>query len=218
MTSAEAIRARLGEVHERIDAASTDDQAVALVAVSKRFSADVVASAFDVGCHDLGENYAQELEAKAVDLASRGLDPRWHMIGPVQRNKVKKIASLVTLWHSVDRPELLAEIAKRTDGVAAVLLQVNFTGEDTKSGVSPDQVDALVQAGHDVGVDVRGLMAMGPTDPSVDPRPTFAACRAAVDRLELAECSIGMSGDFELAIREGSTMVRIGSAIFGPRT
>lgn len=218
MTGVEDIKDRLGEVLQRIDAVRAEDQTVSLVAVSKRFSADVAASAFAAGCEDLGENYAQELQGKAVDLADRGLRPRWHMIGPVQRNKVRKIASIVTLWHSVDRPELLTEIAKRTDGTPNVLLQVNFTEEDSKSGSSPDQLDSLLDHAREVGVEVRGLMAMGPTDTSVDPRPTFAACRAAVDRLGLAECSIGMSGDFELAIQEGSTMVRIGSAIFGPRS
>lgn len=217
MMEGETIASRLAEVQQRIDAARAEDQSVALVSVSKRFSADRAADAVLAGCLDLGENYAQELQAKAADLAGRGLHPRWHMIGPVQRNKVRKIASVVTLWHSVDRPELLSEISKRTERTAGVLLQVNFTGEDTKSGISPDQLDSLLEHGQQLGLDVRGLMAMGPTDSRIDPRPTFAACRAAVDRLGLVECSIGMSADFELAIQEGSTMVRIGSAIFGPR-
>ncbi|NNC40252.1 MAG: YggS family pyridoxal phosphate-dependent enzyme [Acidimicrobiia bacterium] len=203
-------------VKQRIDAACAPDQHVDLVAVTKRFSVDVTADAVRAGCNDLGENYAQELEAKASELAGRGLHPRWHMIGPVQRNKVKKIVGVVHLWHSIDRVALLEQIASRQPG-AAVLIQVNFTGEDTKSGAAPDEVAALVDAGLGLGLDVGGLMTMGFTDTSLDPRPVFARCRAAVDAHGLEICSMGMSGDFELAIAEGSTMVRVGSAIFGPR-
>jgi pyridoxal phosphate enzyme (YggS family) len=207
---------RLAVVKERIAAARAPEQDVDLVAVTKRFSVGVTADAVRAGCGDLGENYAQELEAKASELADRGLTPRWHMIGPVQRNKVKRIAAVVHLWHSIDRLALLEEIAKRQPG-AAVLVQVNFTGEDTKSGVAPEEITALVDSGLDLGLDVRGLMTMGFTDTSLDPRPVFAQCRSAVDAHGLEVCSMGMSGDFELAIAEGSTMVRVGSAIFGPR-
>ncbi len=186
------------------------------MAVTKRFSADVAAEAVRAGCRNLGENYAQELASKAADLAGRELVPRWHMIGPVQRNKVKRIAAIVELWHSVDRISVLEEIAKRRPG-ASVLIQVNFTGEDTKSGVSPFEIGPLVESGVACGLDVQGLMTMGFTDTHLDPRPVFARCREAVDAHGLQVCSMGMSGDFELAIAEGSTMVRIGSAIFGPR-
>jgi uncharacterized pyridoxal phosphate-containing UPF0001 family protein len=134
----------------------------------------------------------------------------------VQRNKVKKIVNVVELWHAIDRTAILSEIAKRRPG-AAVLLQVNFTGEDTKSGAEPDEVSRLVIEGQELGLNVRGLMAMGPTDTSIDPRPVFHRCRAAVDDLNLDVCSMGMSGDYESAVEEGSTMVRIGSAIFGSR-
>ncbi|MFW2380813.1 MAG: YggS family pyridoxal phosphate-dependent enzyme [Acidimicrobiales bacterium] len=207
---------RLAVLSQRIDAARAPGQVVELVAVTKRFSASVAADAVNAGCHDLGENYAQELEAKASELSEIGLAPRWHMIGPVQRNKVKKIAATVHLWHSVDREAVLAEIAKRRPG-SSVLIQVNFTGEDTKSGIVPAEIARMVESGFSVGLDVRGLMTMGFTDTTRDPRPVFAECRASVDSLGLDVCSMGMSGDFEVAIAEGSTMVRIGSAIFGPR-
>ncbi len=223
------ITRRLQEVHDRIDQARTPEQTVRLVAVTKRFPASVVRSAMAAGCVDFGENYAQELQTKAAEIASfselqqqsaelqqGSVQPRWHMIGPVQRNKVKRIAGVVHLWHSVDRLSLVEEIAKRAPG-SALLLQVNFTGEDTKSGADPGGVAALADAAASLNLQVKGLMAMGPTDTSIDPRPTFARCRAMVDELGLVECSTGMSGDFERAIEEGSTMVRIGSAIFGQR-
>ncbi len=210
------ISERLGSVKRRIDAACAPNQHVELVAVTKRFSVEVTAEAVLAGCADLGENYAQELGEKATALEARGLTPRWHMIGPVQRNKVKRIADVVHLWHSIDRDVLLNEIAKRQPG-ASVLIQVNFTGEDTKSGVGPGEIATLVAKGRDLGLDVQGLMTMGFTDLTLDPRPVFARCRAAVDAHGLHVCSMGMSGDFEVAIAEGSTMVRVGSAIFGPR-
>jgi pyridoxal phosphate enzyme (YggS family) len=212
----EPISEQLVALKQRIDAACAPDQHVELVAVTKRFSADVAAEAVLAGCQDLGENYAQELAAKAANLAQRELSPRWHMIGPVQRNKIKRIAAIVDLWHSVDRIAVLEEIAKRRPG-ASVLIQVNFTGEDTKSGVAPSEIGSLVDSGVACGLDVQGLMTMGFTDIGVDPRPVFARCRAAVDEHGLQVCSMGMSGDFELAIAEGSTVVRVGSAIFGPR-
>jgi pyridoxal phosphate enzyme (YggS family) len=211
-----SIAEQLVVLEQRIDSARASDQDVELVAVTKRFSADVAAEAVRAGCRSLGENYAQELAAKAADLAGRELAPNWHMIGPVQRNKVKKIAAIVELWHSVDRISILEEIAKRQPG-ASVLIQVNFTGEDTKSGIAPSEIDSLVDFGVACGLDIQGLMTMGFTDTRLDPRPVFARCRAAVDTHRLQVCSMGMSGDFEMAISEGSNMVRIGSAIFGPR-
>ena len=212
----QGIATRLAEVQQRIDAACHGERSVGLVSVSKRFDSHVVAAAITAGCTDLGENYAQELQGKAASLAEEGVQPRWHMIGPVQRNKVKRIASVVHLWHSVDRESLLTEISNRAPG-SAVLLQVNFTGEDSKSGAEPAQLGALLDAAAGLDLDVQGLMTMGPTDTSIDPRPTFERCRAAVDHHGLRHCSMGMSGDFETAIAEGSTMVRIGSAIFGER-
>ncbi len=210
------IAARLDAVRERIGAARSPGQTVELVAVTKRFDAAVVAAGIEAGCADLGENYAQELQAKAAAMSELGYEPRWHMIGPVQRNKVKKIADVVNLWHAIDRVSILNEIGKRQPG-SAVLIQVNFTGEDTKAGVEPGGIGELIEAGNEAGVDVRGLMTMGPTDTTKDPRPVFARCRAAVDAHGLTVCSMGMSGDFEIAIEEGATVVRVGSAIFGPR-
>lgn len=210
------IATRLDAVRERIDAVRAPDQRVDLVAVTKRFDISVVAAGIEAGCTDLGENYAQELQAKAAEVEELGYEPRWHMIGPVQRNKVKKIAHVVHLWHAIDRIPVLNEIGKRQPG-SAVLIQVNFTGEDTKSGVDPGGIPELIDAAAAAGVEVRGLMTMGHTDTTQDPRPVFAECRAAVDAHGLTVCSMGMSGDFEIAVEQGATMVRVGSAIFGPR-
>lgn len=212
------VQRRLVEVQERIAAAGGGPSTVTVVAVTKTFGAHVARTAAAAGLLDLGENYAQELAAKAAELAEDSPAPavRWHAIGPVQRGKVKRIAPLVALWQSVDRPELGTEIARRRPG-APVLVQVNATGEGTKSGCTPAEAPALVATLVDLGLQVRGLMAIGPTDPGVDARPAFAALRSLVDRLGLEVCSMGMSGDLEAAVAEGTTMVRVGTALFGAR-
>jgi pyridoxal phosphate enzyme (YggS family) len=210
----EVVAERAAAVRHRIAAAGGDPARVTVVAVTKAFPPEVAAAAVGAGLADLGENYAQELAAKAGALA--GAAVRWHAIGPVQRNKVKRIAGLVWLWQAVDRVEVGREIARRRPG-ASVLVQVNTTGEATKAGCRPGDVPALVDRLAGEGLAVRGLMALGPTDPRVDPRPGFAALRLLVDRLGLEVCSMGMSGDLEAAVAEGSTMVRVGTALFGPR-
>lgn len=214
------------ELHERwrvlraeIVEAGGSPERVQVVAVTKTFPPEVAALAVRVGLFDLGENYGQELEAKAPAvaklLASSAATPRWHFIGGLQRNKVKRIASLVSLWQTVDRAELADEIAKRAPG-ASVLIQVNTTAEEQKSGCRPHDVAMLVDSARLRGLDVRGLMTVGPTDGS-DPRPAFAELRALADRLGLLECSMGMSGDVAAAVAEGSTMVRVGTRLFGAR-
>ena len=213
------IALRRAEVLERIDAVRQPGQPVTLIAVSKRFDVSVVASAVLAGCEDFGENYAQELGAKAEAIRSL-IDPsaslRWHMIGPVQRNKVRRIATVVTLWHTIDRKTLIDELAKRAPG-AELLLQLNLTGESSKSGCNAADLAMLLEHADRCGLGVRGLMTMGPTDTSIDPAPVFARCRELADQFGLEHCSMGMSGDFEKAIIHGSTMVRVGTAIFGPR-
>jgi PLP dependent protein len=182
----------------------------------------VVRLALQAGLRELGENYAQELTAKAAAVhgdaaVSAGAEPRWHFIGGLQRNKVKQVAALVSLWQSVDRVELGTEIARRRPG-AEVLIQVNTTGEAAKAGCPLDDAPALADRLRAAGLSVRGLMTVGPTDQTVDPRPAFAALRSLVDRLGLEVCSMGMSGDLDAAVAEGTTMVRVGTALFGPRT
>lgn len=209
---------RIAVIRERIaDAAATvgrDPQSIRLVAVSKTVPAERVREALAAGVVDLGENRAQELLAKAPVLAGAGLPVRWHFIGRLQRNKVRALAPYVTLWQSVDRAELAAEIARVAPG-ASVLVQVNIDREASKGGCDPDDAADLVARCRETGLDVRGLMAV----PALggDPGAAFRRVRGLVDDLGLPECSIGMSGDLEAAVAAGSTIVRIGRALFGER-
>jgi pyridoxal phosphate enzyme (YggS family) len=205
---------RLAEVRRRIESAGGDPGSVTVIAVTKGFGPAEVAAAVDAGLVDLGENYAQELVAKA-ETAPPGV--RWHAIGRLQRNKVKVIAPHVALWQSVDRPELGAEIARRAPG-ATVLAQVNVSDEPAKGGCAPDDVAALVRDLTADGLEVTGLMAVGATGAPEAARPGFVLLRDLADRLALPVRSMGMTADLEVAVAEGATMVRTGTALFGPRS
>jgi pyridoxal phosphate enzyme (YggS family) len=210
---------RLAVVWERIGAAGGSPATVTLVAVTKGHGVDVVTQAQAAGLVDLGENYAQDLVAKAEALGERGADAgevRWHFIGHVQRNKVRAVAPLVHLWHGVDRASVGTEIARRAPG-AAVLVQVNVSGEASKAGCAPAELPALLDAlrGHEL--DVRGLMTVAPARDREASERAFAELRGLRDDHDLTELSMGMSDDFDLAVANGATMVRVGSALFGPR-
>lgn len=216
---------RLAVVRGRIAAAAPEPARVRLVAVTKGFGIDVVRAALAAGLVDFGESYVQELVSKATEIerAVAGaadpdaeVVPRWHAIGRLQRNKVRKAAPHVALWHSVDRLALGAEIARWAPG-AAVLVQVNTSGEATKGGCEPAMAAGLVEGLVDLGLDVRGLMTIAPAGPPEGARPAFRAARELRDRLGLSELSMGMSGDLEVALAEGATIVRVGSGLFGPR-
>ena len=191
---------------------------VALVGVSKTFGSEAWRFAKVAGCDAVGENYAQEVVQKAGEVA---LTDRLsvHFIGQLQSNKIKQLVGIVDVWQSIDRLALLTEIAKRTSRSGTqVLLQVNVTGEGDKGGCTPAQVGELSRAARDLGLEVLGLMAVGPTneDPIVT-RSAFRMLRTLVDEHGLQQCSMGMTGDLEIAVEEGSTMVRVGSALFGNR-
>ena len=203
------VAARLAEVRARIDAAACGRD-VTLVLVTKTVAVAAIREACAAGARDLGENRAQELVAKAPQIA----DARWHFIGRLQRNKVRAVAPYVSLWQSVDRIELARAIARHAPG-ARVLVQVNVGDEPQKGGCDIAQTAGLVGDCRNAGLDVQGLMAVPPAGP--DPRPFFAVLRRLTDDLALGTCSMGMSGDYEQAIAEGATMVRVGSAVFGPR-
>lgn len=207
----ESIQQRHTSLLDRIASCGVAPDSVTVLAVTKTVDPEVAALAVSAGLTDLGENYAQELVAKAPVVAGAN----WHFIGGLQRNKVRKIADLVSCWQSVDRGDLATEIAKRAPG-ARILIQVNTTGESQKSGCEPSELDALVDLATNAGLEVAGLMTVGPTT-NRDPRPAFAQLRGHVDRLGLEVASMGMSGDLEAAVREGSTMIRVGTALFGPR-
>jgi pyridoxal phosphate enzyme (YggS family) len=204
---------RLDEVRARIasaaSAASRSADAVDLVVVTKSASVDQTRAAWNAGARDFGENRAQDLVPKAQALVDE--KPRWHFIGRLQRNKVKAVAPFVSLWQSVDREELAVEIARKSR-VTDVLVQVSLAGEEQKGGCPPHELDRLIDGCRAAGCTVQGLMTIPPA--KGDPRPVFARLRALTDTAGLPVCSMGMSGDFEAAIAEGSTMVRVGSAIF----
>lgn len=218
-----AVAERIAAVRRRVTAAGGDPAAVALLAVTKGFGADAPAAALAAGVADLGESYAQELVAKAAAVADLGAPadarvgaPRWHVIGRLQRNKVRSLAGLVSLWQSVDRLDLGLEIARRAPG-AAVLVQLDLTGEPQKGGCPPGEAAALVARLGDEGLDVRGLMGIGPAGDPEAARPGFRRLARTADDLGLPVRSMGMSGDLEVAVQEGATMVRVGRALFGPR-
>ena len=220
-----ALADRLDAVRGRIASAAPDPSAVRLVAVTKGFGTDTVRAALDAGLADIGESYVQELVVKAGDIEAEIDDgtapldrpsPRWHAIGRLQRNKVRKAAPFVTLWHSVDRLSLGAEIARHAPG-AAVLAQVNASGEEQKGGCPPAMAPGLVEGLGDLGLDVRGIMTIAPYGSPEAARTAFRAARALRDRLGLTELSMGMSGDLEVALQEGATLVRVGTGLFGPR-
>jgi pyridoxal phosphate enzyme (YggS family) len=214
-TNGADVAERLAAVRERIAAAGRPPDEVVVVAVTKGFGVDVVAAASAAGLADLGENYAQELADKCREMPPAG-DRRWHFLGRVQRNKVRTIADAVHLWQGVDRVAAGEEIAKRAPG-ARVLVQVRIDGGEGRNGCDPDDVPALVERLDGMGLDVRGLMAVGPAGPPELARPGFRQVAAMADKLGLAERSMGMSEDLGVAVEEGSTMVRVGRGLFGAR-
>lgn len=205
---------RLEGVRRRIDAVA-GGRHVEIIAVTKGFGPEAVEAAVAAGLTSVGENYAQELLAKAAAGAGHS-SVRWHFIGAIQRNKVATLAPHVALWHTVDRAAVVDAIAGHSPG-APVLLQVNLSGDRNRPGAAWEDVGALVSRGRDAGLDVRGLMGVGPSGDPELARPVFAELAALAGQLGLRELSMGMTADLEVAVAEGSTMVRVGTALFGPR-
>lgn len=210
---ASAVAERHRAVRERMGRAG--GAGVELVAVTKGWGPGAVEAAISCRIGDIGENYAQECLAKleAVRLDRR---PRVHLVGRLQRNKVRRLAVVVDVWQTVDRVELVREIARWAPG-AEVMIQVNVSGESAKAGCAPAETEALAAAAEGAGLRLAGLMGIGPAGPPAEARPGFRALRRLVDDLGLGHCSMGMSDDLEVAIEEGSTMIRIGRALFGER-
>ena len=210
--------------------AGRDPSEVTLIGVSKVFPVEYAEAAFASGLKDLAENRVQELVPKTERFEELGLKPNWHLIGTLQRNKVKYIIGKTYLIHSVNTIELAEEISKRSSAagiVTDILLQGNISGEESKHGFAPDELEAAVQTVSALeGVRMRGLMTMAPieTVPG-QARPVFEKTRQIYESLKAQvkdpSCwdtlSMGMSGDYREAIAEGSTCVRIGTAIFGDR-
>ena len=241
MTRAEQIAANLREVNDRVDAALArarrSSETLRLLAVSKTVPAEDVVAALAAGQVDFAESYGQEFRDKHADVAklvaaTAGLpSPCWHFIGPLQTNKVKYVAGKVALIHSVSSPEILAEIERKAaalDVVQDCLVQVNVAGETQKSGIAPADLQATLDS-FAVYAHVRctGLMVIPPYDenPKLS-RPHFEALRRLRDEqrerprtnVVLANLSMGMSHDLHVAIAEGATIIRVGTAIFGART
>ncbi|WP_417766270.1 YggS family pyridoxal phosphate-dependent enzyme [Spongiibacter tropicus] len=231
MSSPQTITANIAALRQRIVQSASDsgrDPAeITLLAVSKTRSAEEVAVALDAGLTQIGENYLQEALDKQAAL--QGRNACWHFIGPIQSNKTREIASHFDWVHSVDREKIAKRLSEqRPEGKPQlkICLQVNISREDSKSGVLPE--DALTLAKQITALpalQLRGLMAIpAASDDPAEQRAAFAALRALRDTLQQAlpdqtldTLSMGMSGDMDAAIAEGSTLIRIGTALFGPR-
>ncbi len=211
------VAAALERLRGRIVDAGGDAARVRVVAVTKGFGTDAVLAALAAGIPDVGENYAQELLSKDSALRDLSAEPgvRWHFLGAVQRNKVARLAPIVSCWQCLAREVEGEAIARRRPG-AVVLVEVDTTEVPGRNGCPPGAVPALVRGLRAEGLDVRGLMTVAPPDPE-GARRAFRAVRALADDLGLPERSMGMSDDLELAVAEGSTMVRVGRALFGDR-
>ncbi len=198
-----------------------DPRRVTLVAVSKTKTVDEILSVYDLGHRDFGENRADEMAAKASQLPS---DIRWHYVGALQSNKARQVRPVTHLLHSVDRLSLAKAWLKGPGPPPSILVQVNLGEEPQKSGVAPAAAGKLIGQLVLLGLDVSGLMALPPIpDEPEASRPHFAALRGLREELigdhpGLQHLSMGMTDDFEVAVEEGASIIRVGRAIFGPRT
>ena len=210
------VRANIAAACER---ASRDPAEVTLIGVSKTQPIEAVGAALEAGLADFGENRAQELLPKAEAAAEAGLQPRWHFIGHLQRNKVRQIVPHIWALHSLDSARLAAQIEHRATTVVPCYLEVNIAGETSKEGVGAAELaPLLLELARFERVSVVGLMTVAPQvgDPE-EVRPVFARLRELAESHGLTGLSMGMTEDYEVAIEEGSTAVRVGRAIFGPR-
>ncbi|MBQ2662768.1 MAG: YggS family pyridoxal phosphate-dependent enzyme [Clostridia bacterium] len=224
------IRENLEEVERRITAAAERSgrkrSDITLIAVTKTHPAEMMNEAIELGVTDIGENKPQEVRDKYADVKP----VRWHLIGHLQTNKVKYVIDKVCLIHSVDSVKLMDEIerqAEKHDTTMDILIQVNISGEETKSGIKPEEIyDLIEHAGELSRVKVKGLMTIAPkTDNPVTNALHFDNIRRLFldiqskkyDNISMEYLSMGMSGDYETAIEHGANMVRVGSAIFGQR-
>ena len=221
----DAVRLRIDAACER---AARAPREVRLVVVTKEVPPERVREAIDAGATDLGENRAQELVAKMTELEELEPQPRWHFIGTLQRNKVRDVAGRVALIHSVDSIALGRAVAARaaaSNSAQDVLLEVNVSGELSKHGLTPGATaEALQVLSSETALTIKGLMTIAPIGSKAVARAAFQVLRELRDELRttlsgatLDELSMGMTSDFEEAIEEGATIVRIGTAIFGPR-
>ena len=222
-------RALLGRVEGACSNAGRSASAVRIVAVSKTHPAESVLEAYEAGVRLFGENYVQEALPK-MDAVVRADEAEWHFIGAIQSNKAKQVIGRFSLLHSVDRWSLADALEKariKTGRAVSVLIEVNVAEEASKSGISEKDLRPLVERiSAETGIEIRGLMAFPPmTDHPETSRRYFARARTLSEeisswrlpRIEMKELSMGVTSDFEVAIEEGATLIRIGTAIFGGR-
>jgi PLP dependent protein len=218
---------RVAEVRGRIEAAvgrGGRGQRVTIVAVTKTYGPDAVAAAWESGLHDVGENKVQEALTKMPNVS---VPVRWHLIGHLQRNKAKTVDRFAVV-HSVDSARLadaVARVGEERESPISVLMQVNVSGEESKGGFRPEEIAAEGERWLGLrGLDVRGVMTMAPFDADERTlRQVFADARGAGEQLaslghSATELSMGMSNDYEIAVEEGATMVRLGTVLFGARS
>lgn len=223
------IQKRIKDIRERISEASVRSnrkpEDVVLLAVTKTFPVETIRLAYEAGLRDFGENRVQEALGKMNELPA---DIRWHLVGQLQTNKINKIIGKFALVHSVDSVHLAAALSSRLGNLFQdVLLEVNTSGEDSKSGVDPDQALLTAEKVNSLpGLKMRGLMTVGPlTDDKQKIRGAFKKLKVLFEEMRAKDwagpdfsiLSMGMSNDFEMAVEEGSTLVRIGTALFGER-
>jgi pyridoxal phosphate enzyme (YggS family) len=213
--SAALVRSRLDHLRERVLNAGGDLSKVRILAVAKTFPVPAIRAAIEAGLFEFGENYADELIEKAEALRAEP-QLRWHFIGNIQRNKVARLAPFTSVFEGVTRLEEGEEIARRAPG-ATIYVEVDATGLVSRRGVSPEAVPALVDRLSSLDLSVDGLMTVAAPGGGTAALATFTRVAALCAELGLSECSMGMSEDLELAVAAGSTEVRVGSALFGPR-
>lgn len=208
---------RVQELRDSITRVGCDPERTTLVAVTKGFDSEAVKAAMAAGLQCVGENYAKEARDKCSQLKKEDHpQPRWHFIGQLQRNKVRQLAPFIHVWQTVDSAPLAAEIAKRAPS-AAIFVQVNLTSDPGRGGCDWADVPRLVEQTRELGLDVLGLMGVAPMGEPEEARPAFRRLADLSRTLELPELSMGMSADFDVALEEGATVIRVGSALFGPR-
>ena len=217
------IERNLRELERRIDRAAEragrSPADITIVAVTKGVAVEAIEAAIKAGIRHIGENRIQEARAKIERLSTIELQPMWHMVGHLQTNKAKTAVQIFDIIHSINSLRLAEAVSQRTQAIIPVLLQVNVSGEGTKSGFSVTELpQAAEEIAHLPRLEVKGLMTIAPMVADTEEvRPIFQRLRQLRDELGLEHLSMGMTDDFEVAVEEGATMVRIGRAIFGQR-
>ncbi len=217
------IERNLRELERRIDRAAEragrSPADITIVAVTKGVAVEAIEAAIKAGIRHIGENRVQEARAKIERLSTLELQPMWHMVGHLQTNKVKTAVQIFDIIHSINSLRLAEAVSQRAQAIIPVLLQVNVSGEGTRSGFSVAELpQAAEEIAHLPRLEVKGLMTIAPMVADTEEvRPIFQRLRQLRDELGLEHLSMGMTDDFEVAVEEGATMVRIGRAIFGQR-